>query len=155
MMERVAGFFKLIYIKLVRIDDTPHKIAVGLGLGVFAGVMPFAGPLVAVFLAIIFKANKISAFLGGLLTNTWITIAAFFFSIRIGAFVFGIDREIVRARWMALMKDFHFSTFFKLSVFEIMLPVITGYLVISFVSAVAAYIVCMATLKIIEHRKAL
>ena len=152
LLDKAAKFLKLTYLKLIRIDDTPHKIAVGLGLGVFAGVMPFAGPIVAVFLAILFKANRISAFLGGLLTNTWITVIAFFFSIKIGAFLFGVDGNIIRARWTALFKDFHLSTLFKLSAFEIILPVLTGYIVIALSSACAAYIAAIIIVKSIKRK---
>ena len=154
-LDKTARFLKLIYIKLLRLDDSPHKIAVGFGLGVFAGVMPFAGPLVAVFLAIIFKANKVSAFLGGLLTNTWITVVAFLFSIKIGAIIFGVNGDIIRVRWMALLKDFHMSTLFKLSAFEIILPVFTGYLVISLFSACIAYIAIIVVMKFINGERRL
>ncbi len=151
-LEKIANFFKLIYLKLIRIDDTPHKVAVGLGLGVFAGVMPFAGPIVAVFLAALFKANRISAFLGGLLTNTWITIVAFLFSIKLGSFIFGVDGDIIHSRWTALFKDFHISTLFKLSAFEIILPVLTGYLVIALSSACAAYCAAIIIMKFIKRK---
>lgn len=153
VLEKISGFLKLMYLKLIRIDDTPHKIAMGLALGVFAGVMPFAGPVVAVFLAVLFKANKISAFLGGLLTNAWITVIAFFFSIKVGAFIFGVDGNIIRARWMALFKDFHLSTLFKLSAFEIILPVLTGYIVISLSLACVAYFAAMIIMKFTKRRK--
>ena len=144
---------KLIYIKLVKIDDSPHKIAVGFGLGVFAGIMPFAGPVIAVFLAILFKVNRASAFLGGLITNTWITVVAFLFSIKVGSVIFGINSDVIRLRWMALLKDFHLSSFFKLSAFEIILPVLTGYLAIAFFSACAAYAMIMLIMKFVELKK--
>jgi uncharacterized protein len=153
IFEKISRFFKLIYIKLIKIDDSPHKIAIGFGLGVFAGVMPFAGPFVAVFLAIIFKVNKISAFLGGLITNTWITVLAFLFSIKVGSFLFRLDGNIIRDRWMALLKDFHLANFFKLSVLEIALPVLTGYIVLAFFSAIAAYGIIFIVLKIIKYKK--
>ncbi len=152
-LDRAANFLKLVYIKLIRIDDTPQKIAWGFGLGVFAGIMPFAGPIAAVFLAILFKVNRISAFLGGLLTNTWITIVAFFFSIKIGAFIFGLDGEIIHSRWTALLKDFHISSLLKLSALEITLPVVTGYFVIALFSAFAAYIAASLIMKFMKRKK--
>jgi hypothetical protein len=151
--DKARDFLKLIYIKLIRIDDTPHKIAIGFGLGVFAGVMPFAGPIAAVFLAVLFKVNRISAFLGSLLTNTWITILAFVFSIRIGSFLFGLDAEIIRSRWTALFKDFHLSSLLKLSVIEIILPVLTGYLIIAAFSGLVAYAAVHIIMKFVKLKR--
>jgi len=83
----------------------------------------------------------------------WITIVAFLFSIKVGAFIFGLDGDIMRLRWTALLKDFHFSSFFKLSAFEIILPVLTGYLVIALSSACAAYAAAIIIIKFIKNRK--
>ena len=153
MPEKLTRFLKLIYAKLIKIDDTPHKIAIGFGLGVFAGIMPFAGPVIAVFLAALFRVNRVSAFLGGLLTNTWITVVAFFFSIKIGSFIFGVDGDAIRSRWMALLKDFHISSLLKLSALEIVLPVLTGFLIIALLSAGAAYVAVFAVTKFIKRKR--
>lgn len=155
MLEKITGFFRLIYLKLVRMDDSPHKIAVGFGLGVFAGIMPFAGPLVALFFAMLFRVNRASAVLGGLIANTWITVVAFLFSIKVGSIIFGINSEVIRSRWTALLKDFHLSSLFKISAVEIILPVLTGYFAIALLSALAAYVVIILVIKFIKYRKTL
>jgi hypothetical protein len=147
-LDKAANFIRSVYVKLIKIDDTPHNIAVGFSLGVFAGIMPFAGPLAAIFLAMLFKANKVSAFLGGLLTNAWITVPAFLFSIKVGAFIFRIDANIIRAQWAAFLKDFHLSSLVKLSVIEIALPVITGYIVIALFLACTAYLASFMIMKL-------
>ncbi len=153
MSNRAVNFLKLIYTKLVRINDSPHKVAAGFGLGVFAGIMPFAGPLLAVFLAIIFKVNKASALLAGFVTNTWISWLAFFFSIKVGSVVFGINSDVIRSRWLDLLKNFHLSKLFNLSVLEIMLPVVTGYFVIAVFSALLAYVIISIVMNIIKLKR--
>lgn len=50
-LNRIARLFKIVYFKLHRINDSPMKIAAGFGLGVFVGVMPGMGPVVAFALA--------------------------------------------------------------------------------------------------------
>jgi hypothetical protein len=152
-LDKIVNFFKLGYFKLIRIHDSPHNVAMGFGLGVFAGIMPFAGPIVAVFLAMLFKVNKISAFLGGLLANTWISFLAFLLSIKVGSVIFGIDGSTVRARWMELLKDFHLSSLFKVSAAEIILPVVAGYIVIALFFAVTVYITALFIMKFVENRK--
>lgn len=46
--------FRSIYLKLFQINDTPQRIALGVGLGVFTGIIPGAGPIAALFLAMLF-----------------------------------------------------------------------------------------------------
>jgi len=83
-------FFKVLYLKLFRIDDSPHKIALGFGLGVFLGVMPGMGLIAALAIAIIIKVNRIAALLGSILTNTWLSIPVFFLAVRTGSAVTGV-----------------------------------------------------------------
>ena len=67
--------FKLLqflFDKLFKINDTPQKIALGFGLGVFAGIFPGTGPVAAILLAYVFRANRASALFGSLFTNTWL-----------------------------------------------------------------------------------
>lgn len=149
----ILNFLKVIYEKLVHIDDTPQKIAAGFGLGVFAGIMPFAGPIIAVFLAILFKVNRAGALMGSLLTNTWISIVSFLLSVRIGATIFGVDGDAIRSRWTALLKDFHLSTLFKLSAFEVMLPIVAGYFVMALAFGITAYAAAFVIIKLIKHRR--
>lgn len=68
------GIFRWIryaYVRLVRINDSPQKIAWGLAVGVFLGVFPTfgLGTVVALALAIAFKFNKVAAILGSLIMN--------------------------------------------------------------------------------------
>ncbi|MDD5109551.1 MAG: DUF2062 domain-containing protein, partial [Candidatus Omnitrophica bacterium] len=66
-MPEKSGFNKILnflFSKLFKINDTAGKIALGVGLGVFSGLMPATGPLAALFLAFIFKANRAAALLG-------------------------------------------------------------------------------------------
>ena len=152
-LDKAANFLKLIYLKLIKINDTPQKIAIGFGLGVFTGIMPFAGPAAAIFLAVLFRVNRASALLSSLLTNTWISIVSFLLSIRIGSLIFGIDARLIRSRWTELFKNFHLSSMLKLSAFKIVLPVVTGYLVIALLSACAAYAAVFVIIRLIKHRK--
>lgn len=63
-------FFRFWYLKLIRIRESPHNVAMGLSLGVFVGCLPII-PLqtvTALLLAFFFKCSKIAAAAG-----TWIT----------------------------------------------------------------------------------
>ena len=71
LLKRLTRF---VYAKLFAINDTPQKVAIGVGIGVFLGVFPGLGPLAALFMAFLFRVNRAGALLGSALTNTWISI---------------------------------------------------------------------------------
>ncbi len=145
-------FLRFLYVELVKINDTPQRVALGLGIGVFFGIMPAMGPLAAVFTASIFKANRASALIGSLLTNTWISFVTFLVSIKLGSFIMGIDWQIVKNEWYLLFKDFHFSTLLKASLLQTILPIMTGYLVLAVFFGFLSY---LATLLFFSIRKRL
>ncbi|PIR13657.1 MAG: hypothetical protein COV50_05635, partial [Flavobacteriales bacterium CG11_big_fil_rev_8_21_14_0_20_35_7] len=62
-------------------NDTPQRIALGLGLGSALGMLPGTGPLAALFLAVVFKVNRASAFLGSLATNIWLSLVTFLLAL--------------------------------------------------------------------------
>ena len=66
-LQRSARYW---YLRLLRIQATPHEVALGMALGVFAGLLPILPfqIVVAVTLAFIVGGSKIAAALG-----TWIT----------------------------------------------------------------------------------
>jgi uncharacterized protein (DUF2062 family) len=122
-------FFRLLYIKLFKINDSPQRIALGFGLGVFLGIIPGTGPLAALFLALLFRVNRASALLGSLLTNTWLSIVTFLLAIKVGSAIMHLDWQVVRQGWM-------------------LLPVILGYFIVSFSLGILVYLVTLIILKI-------
>ena len=150
--NKLQRFFKFVYLKLFRINDTPRKIALGFGLGVFLGILPGTGPLAALCCAFLFRINRAAAFLGSLLTNTWLSIVTFVLSVKVGAFVMNLDWQKVYQGWIALLKDFHWGNLFKLGTLEIALPVLVGYFIISLCAGILGYIISLIV--VIQIRKA-
>jgi uncharacterized protein (DUF2062 family) len=147
----ILASLKSISIKLLGINDTPQKIALGLGLGVFSGILPTTGPIAALFLAWAFRANRASALLGALLTNTWLSIVTFLLSIKVGSAIMKTRWESVLRDWALFLKDFHWLNLFKLSVLKIILPVIAGYLIIAFCIGLLCYLITLIIAKKIRH----
>ncbi|MCX5706364.1 MAG: DUF2062 domain-containing protein [Candidatus Omnitrophica bacterium] len=148
--DKIYKFFNWLYLKLVKIDDTPQKIALGFGLGVFVGILPGTGPLVALFLAFIFKVNRASALLGSLLTNTWLSFVTFILAIKIGSAIFNLSWQELEQGWISLLKEFSWQSLFKVSLLKIVLPTITGFFIVSFFLGVLTYSI---TLIIIKRRR--
>ncbi len=142
LKPKLLGFKRLmrwVYLKLFRINDSPQRVAFGLGLGVFSGIMPGTGPIAALFLAMALRANRASALLGSLLTNTWFSILIAVFSVKTGAKLLGLDWVDLHLAWKSLLKDFSFYSLFQLSAYKVILPVVLGYLFIAFFLALITY----------------
>ncbi|TAM42436.1 DUF2062 domain-containing protein [bacterium] len=140
-------FSSLIINKFFKINDSPQRIALGVGLGVFSGLMPGTGPVAALFLAFIFRANRAAALFGSLLTNTWLSLVTFILAIKAGSLVLGLHWQDVDRKMHGLIHDFGWVKFFKLSFLDVFLPVITGYLIIGLFMAAASYLVTLLIIK--------
>ena len=145
--QRAARFFRYIYLKLFRINDSPERVAFGLGIGVFFGVMPGMGPLVALFFAMILKANRAAALVGSILTNTWLSIPVFVAAAKAGSFITGSSYTYLHDQWHIFLKDFRWAALFKVSVYKLLVPVLVGYIVVSFVIGAIVYVIALFTLR--------
>lgn len=143
-------FLKLIYIKLFRINDTPQKIAQGFGLGVFLGIVPGTGPIAALFLAFVFRVNRIGALLGSILTNTWLSFLIFPLSIKAGSIIMDLNWQVVYNNWVRFLKEFRFIDLLKLSALRIIVPVAIGYFIIAFCVGLLTYLLMLIMLKQIK-----
>lgn len=147
-------FFRLphlLYIKLFKINDSPQKIALGLGLGVTLGILPGTGPVAALCLAFLLRVNRASALLGSLLTNTWLSFVTFILSIKIGSGIMKSNWQEVYKDWILFLKEFHWLDLFKLSIIKIILPVIVGYFVVAFCLGLLIYLTAIIVLTQIRH----
>ena len=149
--NRLKGFLYAIYLKLFKINDTPQKVAFGLGIGVFCGIMPGVGPLVALFLAFILRANRASALIGTLVTNTWLSVVTFVLSIKVGSAILKTDWHSVYGSARLLLKDFHWANLFKISFLRLGLPIALGYIALALFLGIGTY---LAALLILNLRKA-
>lgn len=140
-----------IFAKLFHINDSAQKIALGVGLGVFSGLMPGTGPAAALFLAFIFRANRASALLGSIFTNTWLSLVTFILAIKLGSVILKMHWQQVYQKAQGLIQDFHWDKFFKLSFLDVLLPVITGYIVIGLFLGVSSYFLTLLIIRRNTH----
>lgn len=126
-------WLKLIYLKLFRINDSPQKVAIGLGLGVFFGVLPGMGPLAALFFAFLFRVNRAAALLGSILTNTWLSIPVFVLAVKAGFLITGINYKDFAKSWTGIAS------------------VIVGYIAVSLCIGILVYLAALIVIK--YHRK--
>lgn len=137
-----------IFSEILKINDSSQKIALGFGLGVFSGIFPGTGPLVAVFLSLVFRANYFSAILGSVLTNTWLSVATFLLAIKVGAAIMGVNWLDARREWGYFFHHFQLVNLAKLSALKLILPVFLGYLAIACIAGLFSYLIVLFLLKL-------
>lgn len=77
------------YIRLLRLQSTPHALARGLAVGAFAGMFPFFGlqTAIAVVLAIPFRGNKFIAAAATWISNPFTYVPIFWFNYQLGQLI--------------------------------------------------------------------
>ena len=95
--RRFGRLARLLYVRVVRINASPHRVASGVAVGVWLGVFPtfgLAAP-VAYVLAWIFRFNKAGALAGSAIMNPVTSPFFWALSAMVGASFTGMDwREI-------------------------------------------------------------
>ncbi len=82
-------YFKYHLERIQRLPEKPTAIARGFAIGIFSGCFPFFGlqMLIALLLAIICKANKVTAMMGTWISNPFTYVPIFLFNFQIGRFL--------------------------------------------------------------------
>ena len=141
MTDAFKSWLKKVSSQLIGIQDSPHKIAFGFGLGVFLGILPGAGPIAAVTLAFILRVNKAAALAGSILTNTWMSVVTFALALKIGAGLTGTDWQTISDQCRALFKNFHFKDLFDVTILQILKPFLIGYTLVGLCAGFLGYCV--------------
>lgn len=146
---------------IMQVHETPHRIALAFALGVFMGNSPFLGLhyIGGIFLAWIFRLNKLVAFVGVSVNNPWTIVPISTFSVWLGAKLLAIKDVLPEVDWngmtfttvMAWLKGLvtDSDNFFNL-VLDLM-PMIKSFIVGSFIvctlSSVASYFIILPIAK--------
>ncbi|MBF0472668.1 MAG: DUF2062 domain-containing protein [Nitrospirae bacterium] len=122
---------KLNYI--MSIDDTPKRLALSFGIGVFIAVSPLWGlhTVLGIGLAVFFNLNKVVTIAGVYVSNPWTFIPIYTFTTWFGIKIMRKDIPSVSIDW----KHITFSNFFdSLSVF--LWPFVIGSTIIAIISGI-------------------
>jgi hypothetical protein len=60
---------------------------------------------------------------------------------------FGVSYEAIRTDWLLFTKNFSWAALFKISAYKIILPIITGYLLVSLFFGFIAYLLVIVVIK--------
>lgn len=143
MIERIKRWLKGIDYQLVKINDTPQRKALGLGIGVFLGIFPGLGPIAALAAAFIFRVNRAAALLGSVLTNTWFSFVTLGLAIKIGSGIFGGEGQRIKDAWNDLMNDFQWQKFTEGQLRDALLAIMAGFVTVALAIGAAVYFVTL------------
>jgi uncharacterized protein (DUF2062 family) len=83
------------YLKFIRMKGEPHELALGMAIGIFAGMMPILPfqTALALTIAFFFKSSKITAALGTWVSNPLNWYFLYYYSYKFGALILGIREQ--------------------------------------------------------------
>ncbi|OGQ59467.1 MAG: hypothetical protein A3J24_04325 [Deltaproteobacteria bacterium RIFCSPLOWO2_02_FULL_53_8] len=98
---RIVRRAKLLYLRILRLDDPPERIAAGAAIGILMGVLPTfgIGGALALGLAFVFKANKAAAVIASAVVNPLTSPFFWTASIVIGSAITGNDSAAILAKF--------------------------------------------------------
>ena len=86
---------KYYYLRFIRLRGEPHELALGMALGIFAGMMPIMPfhMALSIALALVFKGSKITAVLASWISNPLDWYILYYLNYKIGSFVLEHSKE--------------------------------------------------------------
>ncbi len=133
---KLKRFFRYWYLKVARIRENPHSVALGLSVGVFVGCLPIIPfqTLTALGLAFFFRCSKIAAALGTWITNPLYAPFVYYGLYLVGRMIIPLGKkefdpeDLTLATLINIGWDFFWLMFFGGLVVGIVLSFITYFL---------------------------
>ncbi|MGK7900788.1 MAG: DUF2062 domain-containing protein [Hormoscilla sp.] len=137
------------YWRLVRLRGTPESIALGLAVGVFAGMFPLFGLqlLLAIALATLVRGHKFMAVAGTWVSNPLTYVPIYGFNLKVGKWLLGKENlSLSEQMWQSPQELMHL----KGELFAIMF---VGSLAVGVVCAVVSYFICLWRIRQIRRSR--
>jgi uncharacterized protein len=136
--------------KLLMLDDTPHRIALGIAIGIFIAWTPTVGlqMLAAVPLACLLRANRVASLIGVYLSNPLTFLPMYWLDYHVGAMLLGTPLSFDGLREILLRSDWTERWWGLLGVgMELAAAIWLGGLILGALTGVLAYIVTLWLLR--------
>jgi uncharacterized protein (DUF2062 family) len=124
--------------EILKVKDTPHRIAMAFALGVFLGISPLLGlhTIGAFFIAWLLRLNRLVAIVGVYITNPWTIVPIYTFCIWVGARLTGLEKIIPAVNW----NDVTLMVFMS-ELKHLIIPFLLGTIIVGSLSAIVSYII--------------
>ena len=137
MLERLRTWAR----DIAGLDDPPHKIALGLALGIWVGFLPIMGIQMAVVLpfALLFRANKFAAMAGVWITNPITFLPIYYVGYAVGITFTPYD-HLTWADFTSVFTGITATKFLDLGG-QMVVPLFVGGAITGVVAGIPTYIV--------------
>ncbi len=134
--------------EVLKVKDSPHRIAISFAFGVFWGMSPLLGvhTIGAFFSAWLLRLNRFVAVIGVYITNPWTIVPIYSFSLWVGTKLIGMEEILPDIDWKSAA---FMDIVTKLS--HLILPFCIGTFAVGAVSAVASYFIIYNA--VVRYRK--
>lgn len=141
-------YFRYWYLRIMRIQASPYSIAMGLAVGVFAGLLPVipVQMTLALALAFLFRGSKLAALLGTWVSNPLNVVPQYMLCYYLGSAVVPFDMPSLEAEGldMARMLDMGW---------EFSAAMLSGGLLVALPGACVTYVVAFKLVHAYRLRK--
>ena len=155
MIYKATKWLKDKWQLIIKYNDSPNEIALGLAIGIFAGILPLLGfqTLLMIFLLwIIKKSNKIAAFLSNWIMNQFTLIPILYMDYKIGLLIITPDEKIDFKSVQELIINMNMVQLFNIGK-DIFYPMLIGGIICGGILAIITYFLTIIFFKI-KYRNA-
>jgi len=155
MIYKATKWLKDKWQLIIKYNDSPNEIALGLAIGIFAGILPLLGfqTLLMIFLLwIIKKSNKIAAFLSNWIMNQFTLIPILYMDYKIGLLIITPDEKIDFKSVQELILNMNMVQLFNIGK-DIFYPMLIGGIICGGILAIITYFLTIIFFKI-KYRNA-
>lgn len=129
---------------IVKLKESPHKVALAFSTGVFIGMSPLLGlhTILGVTAAWLFRLNTFAIIAGVYVTNPWTIVPIYAFSTWLGAQCLGIKQLIPDIDW----PNITFSCILS-SLEHLLMPFLFGTFLVGSLTSVISYVIIYRAIK--------
>jgi uncharacterized protein (DUF2062 family) len=147
MSERLRKTLEILF----KLEDTPHRIALAFGIGVWIAFSPFFGIHTGLALAIAyrFRLSRAAMLLGAYVNNPWTVAPMYTAGTVLGSYLLGVSTEgLSQINWRLHGRAFYEAMFLGLKPY--FWPFVVGNTALGVVGGLAAY---FALRSLLERRR--
>jgi hypothetical protein len=140
----IRGIFRAI----LHLQDTPHRIALAFGLGVFIAFSPLLGihTGLALGLAFLFRLSRVAILAGAWINNPWTLAPMFVTGTALGCGILGVAPESLdQVQWSLKGRAFYEALWEGLR--PLLLPFVVGNTILGVVGGGLSYLVVRSLLE--------
>jgi len=154
MISGLLRGFRYQYVRVLRIQDSAHSVALGLAIGVACGALPCMGvqSLIALPLAFLVRANKIASLLGVWWTNPLTFVPIYYIEYLIGVHFSSYERLSYAQFGDKLGQIDSFNAFLALGA-ELVMPIFFGSLVLAAILSPLCYVLMYRAFEARKQRR--